>query len=342
MKSRIILFVSSILTVIGFSVAGSVSSQAQSTPDKVQAAYVATMHFAPLYVAIERGFLKEQNIEVEMRKVASGSEAMAFLAQGTLDVGGIGIAAATFNAFNKGFDTRIVASASLQPQKDGPTILLVRKELKDSGKVKSVADLKGMKVGIAGGPGTAGAYFVAKALKESGLTMKDIEIVNLANPDLPLAIEKGAIDSTLTGSPYSDEILANGKAVLLAQDMAPKAMTTVFMYSGKFMKQRTDASKRFMVALVKGVRAMQGNKYLDPANLKAYLKYVTATEDSIRKGKPQFFDPDLRIYIDSVTNLEEVFRWAGWTTYTNVIPQSQMVDGSFQEHAVKTLGSYKP
>src|SRR5512138_1200648 len=60
---------------------------ASTGPDKVKVAYVAIMNFAPLYVAVERGFMQEQNIEVEMQKVASGSEAMAFLAQGTLDAG---------------------------------------------------------------------------------------------------------------------------------------------------------------------------------------------------------------------------------------------------------------
>ena len=197
------------------------ASPAQAAPDKVKAAYVAIMNFAPLYVAIERGYMKEQNIEVDMQKVASGTEAMAFLAQGTLDAGGIGITAATFNAFNKGFDLRIVASAALQPQKGGPTIILVRKDLKDSGKVKSIADLKGMKVGIAGGPGTTGAYFIAKALKDAGLTIKDIEIVNLANPDLPLGMEKGSIDAALVGPPYSDQILAGGKGVLLLRTRPP-------------------------------------------------------------------------------------------------------------------------
>ncbi len=82
-------------------------------PDKVKVAYVAIMNFAPLYVAIGRDFMKEQNIEVDMQKVASGTEAMAFLAQGSLDAGGVGITAATFNAFNKGFDMRIVALCRL-------------------------------------------------------------------------------------------------------------------------------------------------------------------------------------------------------------------------------------
>lgn len=315
---------------------------ALAAPDKVKVAYVAIMNFAPLYVAIDRGFMSEQNIEVEMQKVASGADAMAFLAQGTLDVGGIGIGASTFNAFSKGFDLRIVASAAIQPTQGGPTIIIVRKELRDSGKVKSIADLKGMKVAIAGGAGTTGAYFVAKVLRETGLTIKDIEIINLANPDMPMAMEKGAVDAALVGPPYSDQIIAGGKGVLLAQDMAPNAMTTVFMYSGKFIKERPEVARRFMIALVKGSRAMQGNKYLDPANIKAYLKYVTSTEDAIRKGRPQVYDPDLKVYIDSIKNMEEVYRWAGWTAYTTEIPQDKMADPSFVEYAVKVLGPYKP
>jgi NitT/TauT family transport system substrate-binding protein len=310
--------------------------------DRVKAAYVAIMNFAPLYVAIGRDFMKEQNIEVDMQKVASGTEAMAFLAQGTLDVGGVGITAATFNAFNKGFDLRIVASAALQPRKGGPTVIIVRKALKDSGKVKSVADLKGRKVAIAGGPGTTGAYFVAKALKEAGLTIKDIEMVNLANPDMRLAFEKGAIDAALVGPPYSDQIIGGGTGVLLAQDMAPGAMTTVFMYSGKLMKERPEVAKRFMIALIKGSRAIQGKKYLDSANLKAYLKYVTSTENAIRRGRPQLFDPDLKVYMDSIKNMEEIFREAGWTNYTTAIPQERMVDLSYAEQALKVLGPFKP
>ena len=310
--------------------------------DKVKVAYVAIMNFAPLYLAIERGFMKEQNIEVEMQKVASGTEAMAFLAQGSLDAGGIGIGASTYNAFNKGFDLRIVGSAAVQPRKDGPTIIIVRKDLRDSGKVKSVADLKGMKVALAGGPGTTGAYFVARALKDAGLTVKDIEIVNLANPDMPLAIEKSSVDAALVGPPYSDQILGGGKGVLLAKDMAPGAMTTVFMYSGKFIKERPDTAKRFMVALVQGSRAMQGNKYLDPANMKGYLRYVTSTEAAIRAGKPQVYDPDLKVDIDSIKNMEEIFRWAGWTNYTTEIAEEKMADASFAANAVKVLGPYKP
>jgi NitT/TauT family transport system substrate-binding protein len=313
-----------------------------AAPDKVIVAYVAITNFAPLYIAIERGFMKEQNIEVDPQKVTTAADALPFLATGQYDVGGVGIAAATFNGFNKGLDFRIVASAAIQPLKNGPTIILVRKDLKDSGKVKTVADLKRLKVGIAGAAGSTGAYFVAKALRDVGLTFKDITAVNLANPDLVLGMKQASIDAALVGPPYSDQILKDGTGVLLAQDIAPGAMTTVWMYSGKFIKERPDVARRFMLALVKAARAMQGDKYLDPDNIKAYLKYTPSTEDAIKSGTPPFIDPDLKIYLDSIKNLEEVFRSEGWTDYTNVIPSDKMVDTSFADNAVKVLGTFKP
>ncbi|MBI5304253.1 MAG: ABC transporter substrate-binding protein [Chloroflexi bacterium] len=313
-----------------------------AAPDKVTVAYVAITNFAPLYIAIERGYMKEQNIEVSAQKVTTAADALPFLATGQYDAGGIGMAAATFNGFNKALDFRIVASAAIQPLKNGPTVILVRKDLKDSGKVKSVADLKGMKVGVAGAAGSTGAYFVAKALRDVNLTFKDITAVNLANPDLVLAMKQSSVDAALVGPPYSDQILKDGTGVLLAQDTAPGAMTTVWMYSGKFIKERPDVARRFMLALVKGSRAMQGAKYLDPENIKAYIKYTPSTEDAIKTGIPPFIDPDLKVYLDSVKSLEEVFRAEGWTDYTNVIAADKMADTSFVDNAVKVLGAFKP
>ena len=66
------------------------------------------------------------------------------------------------------------------------------------------------------------------------------------------------------------------------------------------------------------------------------------TEAAIRAGKPQVYDPDLKVDVDSVKNMEDIFRWAGWTNYTTEIPQEKMADTSFAANAVKILGPYKP
>lgn len=118
------------------------ASKPSGPADTVKVVHVPGLFFAPLYVAMDRGFFKEQNIEISLDKAASGSEVMAFLAQRQIDVGAVGLSAATFNTFAKGFDFKVIASAGIAPQKDGPSKFEVRKALVDSGQIKTLADLK--------------------------------------------------------------------------------------------------------------------------------------------------------------------------------------------------------
>jgi NitT/TauT family transport system substrate-binding protein len=305
----------------------------------VKVAYVPILNFAPLYVAVDRGFMAEQSIEVDMQRVTSGSEAMAFLAQGQLDAGGVGIGAAAFNGFSQGFDMRIVASAALQPMEDGPTVVVVRQELAESGEVQSMADLAGRKVAIAGGAGTTGAYFVARGLRDAGLSFDDIEVVNLGNPDIPQALENGAVDAGLVGPPYSQTIVDQGFGQILAKDLAPGAMTTVYMYSGTFINQRPEVAQGFMNALVKASRSLQGDGYLNDANIEAMANWTGTDPEVIRTSTRQTYDPDLTIYVDTIRDMEEIMRSNGWTEYSDEITTEQMVDSSFQEQATALLGA---
>ncbi|MCB1420106.1 MAG: ABC transporter substrate-binding protein, partial [Notoacmeibacter sp.] len=60
-------------------------------PQKVKVAYVPIMKFATMYVAKQRGLFDKYGLDVELERVKSGTEAIAFLSQGTVDVGGIAI-----------------------------------------------------------------------------------------------------------------------------------------------------------------------------------------------------------------------------------------------------------
>lgn len=52
--------------------------------DTVILAYSPSLSFAPLFVAIEKGYLKEQGIELKLELFKSGSEAVAFAANGQI------------------------------------------------------------------------------------------------------------------------------------------------------------------------------------------------------------------------------------------------------------------
>ncbi len=309
--------------------------------EKMVVAYVPIMKFATLYVAAERGFFEKYGLDVQIERVRSGTEVIAFLTEGTTDVGGIAIVASTWNAWSQGMELSIIAPGALEPMKGSPTKLLVRKDLVDEGKVKNVSDLKGLIVAMAGGPGSGGEYLAAKGLERGGLTIADVEIVNVGNADMPAAFENGSIDAGLLGSPYADQVIAAGHAVSIAEDLTPGVMTVAFVGSSKFINERPEVAKRFVLALMEAARAMQGDDYLSPENVAAYLAYVNTTEEALRKGVPVIYDPNQTISIEGLGDIERVHRENGRVEYTEPIDLSKVVDTTFVEWALSIMGEYK-
>lgn len=312
-----------------------------SPPQKVKVAYVPILKFATMYVAAQRNLFKKYGLEVDFERVKSGTEAIAFLTQGSIDVGGIAIVTSLWNAWNRGMEIRIIAPGALEPFTKSPTQLLVRKSMADEGKVKTVADLKGKRIATAGGPGSGGEYLAAKALERGKLTIRDVELINLGNADMPAALERGSIDAALAGSPYADQAINGGHAAVLATDLTPGLMTVAFVGSGKFIKERPQVAERFVLALAEAARLMQGEGYLDPANIEAYMTFTNTTEKAIREGNPVVYDPDLVVSFDGLRDVERVHRENGRLEYTQAIDLAAVADDQFVKKAIAALGPYK-
>jgi NitT/TauT family transport system substrate-binding protein len=306
-------------------------------PQKVKMAYVPIMKFATAYVAAGRGIFKKYGLDVDFEKVKSGTEAIAFLQQGTVDVGGIAIVTSLWNSWNRGLDIRIIAPGGLEPLKGSSTDLLVSKKAQEAG-VKTIADLKGKKIGSAGGPGSGSEYLIAKALEHAHLTIRDVNLINVSNPDIPAALAAGTIDAGLAGPPYSTQAIKAGDAAVLATDLTPGLMTVAFVGSGKFIKERPQVAERFVVALTEAARLMQGDQYLSKENMDAYLKYTTSTEAAIKAAKPAVYDPNQNIPVKGLADIERVHRENGRTDYDKPIDLKKVIDEQFVEKAIADLG----
>jgi NitT/TauT family transport system substrate-binding protein len=312
-----------------------------SPPQKVKVAYVPILKFATVYVAAKRDLFKKYGLDVEFERVKSGTEAIAFLTQGSIDVGGIAIVTSLWNAWNRGMEIRIIAPGALEPFTNSPTQLLLRKALAAEGKVKTVADLKGKRIATAGGPGSGGEYLAAKALERGKLTIRDVELINLGNADMPAALERGSIDAALAGSPYADQAINSGYASVLATDLTPGLMTVAFVGSGKFIKERPQVAERFVLALAEAARLMQGDGYLASANIEAYMTYTNTTEKAIREGNPVVYDPNLVVSFDGLRDVERVHRENGRLEYKEPIDLAAVADDQFVKKAIAVLGPFK-
>ncbi len=335
---RLRLFFAVLALLLGFAAAQQV--EPLDPPEKVTVAYVPILKFATLYVAEERGLFAKYGLDVDINRVSSGTEAIAFLTQGQIDVGGIAIVTSLWNGWSQGLDIRVIAPGGLEPFENSPTKFMVRKDLFDSGAVDTVEELSGRNVALAGGPGSGAEYLASKALELGGLTIRDVNIIQLSNPDIPAAFENASIDAALLGAPFADQVEAAGTAVPLATDLVPGLMTVAFVGSGNFVSNRPEVARRFVLALMEAARLMQGEGYLAPENVAAYLKYTNSTEEAIRAGTPITFDPNQRIPVGGLADVERVHRENGRTQYSDPIDLGNVVDTSFVDWAREQLGEF--
>ena len=207
---------------------------------------------APIFIAQDRGFFKEQGLDVQLVPFATPDDIIAPLNAGQVDVA-IGVpSAALYNAIGNGGTMRIVADMGSATAGFGYNLLVVRKALSD--KVKAIHDLKGLTVADAAA-GTPSTSTLNEALKSDGLTLADIKNVKLSFADMEAALKAGTIDAALFPDPEVSDAIDKGYAVALepGDQFYLNQELVVLVYSGNFIKA-PDVAGKFMLAYLKGVR----------------------------------------------------------------------------------------
>jgi NitT/TauT family transport system substrate-binding protein len=328
---------------------GAASSSAKAA-DQVKIGISRTLSDAGYYVADAKGFFRDEGMDVSITGFNSAAQMIAPLGTGELDVGGGTVSAGFYNAVGRGILMKIVADqASIKPGY-GYSSLMVRKDLVDSGRYKSFADLKGMKVAI-GAPGTGTASALNEALKKGGLKYSDVEVVYIGFPEhLPTYKNKG-IDASITNEPTMTRAIEDGVAVRVAgNDVTyPDQQTAVTFFSDHFIKNRRDVAERFMRAYLRGVRmyndALKDGRLAGPkANevIPILVKYTTIKDESMfRRMIPSYCNPDGEVNVASLKKDLEFFRELGLIEKKDASVEG-VVDNSFARAAVAKLGPYRP
>src|SRR5262249_12912253 len=157
--------------------------------------------------------------------------------------------ASMFNGLGGGFKFKVVGSMAAMPA-DGtmPLALEVAKPLTNSGQVKTLADLKGRKIAIAGGAGPGRRRPAHPGLPQAGSGLKDLTVIDLAAADMETAIQVGGIDVALAPAPYTTSMEQHGIASPLAAP-PPGSTWSGVLYAAKLTGS---AAQRLFQALVRG------------------------------------------------------------------------------------------
>lgn len=301
----------------------------------VRAGFVPVTNWGPLFIAIEKGYFREQGIETVATQFTSGTDIITQTAAGQLDVGPSGLGASTLNILKRGADLRVVASQ----HSEGPpmaTPLVVAKKKFDDGTYKQVTALKGKKVAI-NGKGVATEYWLYSALKKNGLTMKEIDLQVLPFDQVAAALDSGALDGSMLSEPWPT--LAEQKNLIhrLADDFLTNAQGTAVFFNTKWARE-SGVADRWMAAWLKGARDLTPQGYKDDANAAILEKYTRTPKEVIKAARAPIHNPNGALNLDDMRAQQEYFLSSGALTYTDPVDLATIIDTTYVEGALKIIG----
>ena len=322
-----------------------ISSAAQA--EEIKVGIIGSTTDAPIFIADANGYFRDEGISVALVPFASGAQMSAPLATGELSVATGAVSASLYNAVNRGITLKIVADKSRHAAGFGHASILVREDLKD--KIRSFADLKGLKIAVSG-RGSGDESVLNEALRKGNLKWSDAEPVYLGFPQHAPAFANKAIDAALTSEPAQTYILKAGTAVRMARvgEFYPDQQSAAIIYGTKFANSNPQVAIQFMKAYVRGTRfyadAVRNGKLNGP-NAARVIEILTTysnlkDKEIYENSIPPIIDPDGQLNIDSLKKDWAFFKETG--EIDGKISVDEVVDTSYVKKAVELLGPYRP
>jgi aliphatic sulfonates family ABC transporter substrate-binding protein len=233
--------------------------------EKVRVASPALEQAALIYLADEQGFFQRNGLDVVIEDHDSGVSALNALLQGKADLAEtaeypfVGLAM-------RGEPVKVVATND-QFEND---YLVARPE---SG-IKSLADLRGKRVGLA--RGTIVEFYLARLLELHGLGMQDITLVDVRPNRFVSAIAGGEVDALIAWQPYVSRIeeQISGAVVLPAQ--SGQGVFGVLAAQSQWIREHPAALERFLRSLAQAQDYLRRHPAEAQAAVSKRLKYDPA------------------------------------------------------------------
>jgi NitT/TauT family transport system substrate-binding protein len=198
---------------------------AAAEPLKIR--YVTWVGYGPLFLAREKGFYRDERVDVELVNMEDTKEGFFAMTAARLD-GVVSTIDAMVLYLKTGKEFQYVLALDDSAGGDG---IVARKE------IRSVKDLKGKKVAFA--EGSVSQFFLNVLLKAAGLTQKDLDAVNMTAGDAGAAFVAGKVDAAVTWEPW----LTRGKKaphghVLVDSSKTPGLITDILIFRRDVIETR--------------------------------------------------------------------------------------------------------
>jgi NitT/TauT family transport system substrate-binding protein len=259
---------------------GAIATDRAVAQDKVSVGVFPISSSLPYFVALERGFFKEQNIAPEMTRLMGGPPNVAAMMTNQIEVSAVLVTLEGLNADVKKPGVAMYIAMHSQTKVWKMEQFVVRNGFK----AETIADLKGARLMSAPGPAnvnTAKAILAKNGLKEGDYTIDQLDMGQHVN-----AITAGTFDGGYTLEPSASMMIKAGvarslEAGLIAKyilgDEAADAYAAGCAMTSEFIQKRPEVARHFAAAWSKAIDFINKN----PDEARKYLAKNTFTPDNV-------------------------------------------------------------
>jgi len=210
--------------------------------------------FHPLDVGIETKIFEKNGLDIEVIQLIGSAKLHQGAVAGAID---LGLGAGTDVAFVvKGAPETVVGAVSLSPALFGIVLL-------NDSPIKTVADIKGRRVGIST-VGSLTQWIVFQLAKKQGWSRDDIVTVPIGSDTTPqlAALQTKQVDAVLSAAAFGLNLEQQGRGRLLlpASQIVDSFLMNVVFATNAAIKDKPDQIRRFLKAWYETVGWMWANK----------------------------------------------------------------------------------
>ena len=218
---------------------------------KVKVGVLPIANAAPLYIARDQGYFKEEGIEIEPQLAQGGAELVTSLVAGESQFAFLGYVPVIV-ARAKNLPIKVIANAdngAETPEKEWQVIMSAK-----GSDIREPKDLEGKTIAINAVKGV-GEVTVKAALEAEGADPDSIKILEIPFPEMPAALEKGRVDAIWAPEPFLTQVLgAGGNEVLpVYQSLGPLFPNGAYATTDEYIAKNEKVVEGFARAINKAL-----------------------------------------------------------------------------------------
>lgn len=205
--------------------------------------------YAGYYVAMEKGFFKDNGLLIEDKIFPNPGDTMPTLIAGHLDLALSTLQNISYASLSSGVEINLIY---LFDTSNGADAIVAKSS------IKSVKDLKGKTV--AATIGEVNHMLLVSALKENGMSQKDINLVNMNADDAGAAFVAGKVDVAVTWEPWVTKAKESNGHVIFDSSMIPDTILDAVAVKPGVKKSKKAEIAAFLKAVDQGVAYLKSHE----------------------------------------------------------------------------------